>query len=44
MNIQKVFLETSKKEQLKIINQAKIAIIKRKIELNKQEQSLTRYF
>ena len=44
MNIQKVFLESSKEKQLKIIKQAKIQIIKRQLELNKQKQSLTRYF
>ena len=44
MNIQKVFLESSKEKQLEIIKQMKIQIIKRQLELNKQKQSLTRYF
>lgn len=44
MNIQKVFLESSKEKQLEVIKQIKIQIIKRQLELNKQKQSLTRYF
>lgn len=44
MNIQKVFLESSKEKQLEVIKQMKIQIIKRQLELNKQKQSLTRYF
>ena len=44
MNIQKVFLESSKEKQLEIIKQMKIQIIKRQLELNKQKQSLTKYF
>ena len=44
MNIQKVFLESSKEKQLEVIKQIKIQIIKRQLELNKQKQSLTKYF
>lgn len=44
MNIQKVFLESSKEKQLEVVKQIKIQIIKRQLELNKQKQSLTRYF
>lgn len=44
MNIQKVFLESSKEKQLEVIKQIKIQIIKRQLELNKQKQSLTSIF
>lgn len=44
MNIKKVFLESSKEKQLEVVKQIKIQIIKRQLELNKQKQSLTKYF